>query len=172
MKKICIALAVVLCFGCAALGEEGVNIEVIRVDGVSVVVFTPEETLRKARGLVSEKEKAGFTLPAFLTLIEEEAFTGISAETVEVSESVVAIGPRAFADCPNLRQITIPATVEKVDDSALEGCTDVTVRGEKGTEAERFALDNGFAFTEIGKQPEEPPIVGEDPPVQLPFMPR
>ena len=172
MKKICILLALLLCLAVPALAEEGMNMEVIKMDGVSVVVFTPAETLRKARDMAEEKG-AGFALPQMLTAIGEEAFAGIAAETVEVSENVVSIGPRAFADCKNLREIIIPATVTAIDDSALSGCENVTVYGVKGSEAERFATENGFAFAEIGGgTPENLPAAREEPPVQLPFVPR
>ena len=172
MKKICILLALLLCLAVPALAEEGMNMEVIKMDGVSVVVFTPAETLRKARDM-AEENGAGFALPQMLTAIGEEAFAGIAAETVEVSENVVSIGPRAFADCKNLREIIIPATVTAIDDSALSGCENVTVYGVKGSEAERFAKENGFTFAELGGgTPEEPPVVREAPPVQLPLVPR
>ena len=172
MKKLCIALALLLCLGSVALADEGVNIEVIKMDGVSVIVFTPAETTRKARG-VAEEKGAGITMPEALTLIGEKAFYGVAAETIEVSENVVSIGARAFADCKNLREITIPDNVKEIDDSALSGCENVTVYGVKGSEAERFATENGFTFAEIGGgTPENPPAAQEEPPVQLPFVPR
>ena len=172
-KTIILLLSFLLCLNCvlAARAEMGVNVEVLKIDGVSVVVFTLDEIELQARG--AEEKGAGFTLPGMLTQIGEEAFYGIAAETIEVTENVVSIGPRAFADCKNLREITIPANVTAIDDSALSGCENVTVYGVKGTEAERFANENGFAFAQIGGEtPEEPFVVREAPPVQLPLVPR
>ncbi len=172
MKKTCILLALLLCLASAALADEGLNVEVIKMDGVSVIVFTPAETARRSRGGADETD-AGIALPPMLMAIEEEAFAGIAAKTVEVTENVVSIGPRAFADCKNLREITIPANVTEIDDSALSGCENVTVYGVKGSEAERFATENGFAFAEIGSEAPAPqPGSGETAPVQLPFVPR
>ncbi len=166
MKKgyVLLIAALALCLCVCAMAEE-IRIEVIKVDGMSVVVLLPAETSRQARGAVENS----VSLPLYLTAIGEEAFMGIAAETVEVSGNVVSIGPRAFADCPNLRKITIPVTVEKVDDTALAGCADVTVYGAKGSEAERFAKANGFSFID----PDEPetPVVREAAPVALPFVP-
>ena len=88
----------------------------------------------------------GFTLPAGLVTIGEEAFAGIPVSRVEFTENVKTIGPRAFADCKNLREFVVPATVESIDDTALAGCTGVTIYGDIGSEAERFASDNGFMF--------------------------
>ena len=146
MKRICVfILVVLLCLSAAAFAEESRSVEIIKINGISVVVLVPEETMRRARG-VAEEYKADFVLPGFLTLIEEEAFLGIDASTVEVSENVVAIEARAFADCEFLYDITIPASVLKIDDTAFEGCELVTVHGTKGSEAERVAKLYGFVF--------------------------
>jgi hypothetical protein len=90
-----------------------------------------------------------FALPASLTLIGENAFEGIAAQRVDVSESVVSIEKRAFADCKNLREIHIPAMVKSIDDTALAGCENVTVYGTTGSEAWRFANDAGFNFVDL-----------------------
>ena len=174
MKRICILLAAVLLIslGASAWADGGVNVEVIKVDGVSVVVFTPEETMRKARGMAMN-EQAGFVLPEFLTLIGESAFEGIAAEKVEVTGHVAAIEARAFADCKSLREIILPATVVKIDDHAFDGCEGVTVYGKKGTEAERIAALYSFAFIDPSAEPEKPvpPAAPEKPPIVLPFVP-
>lgn len=67
---------------------------------------------------VTLKELNVFTLPAALTEIDEEAFAGIAAEYVQVTENVTSIGSRAFADCKNLKQIAIPAGVQSIADNA------------------------------------------------------
>ena len=95
---------------------------------------------------VTVSAEGGFTLPVALVTIGEEAFAGIPVSRVEFTENVKTIGPRAFADCKNLREFVVPATVESIDDTALAGCTNVTVYGDIGSEAERFASDNGFMF--------------------------
>ena len=165
-----------LCLGVAARAEEGVSIEVIKMDGVSVVVLTPEETLVHAssiaRGALPEGEAGSdLALPESLTLIGEEAFMGVSAERVEVSGNVVAIEARAFADCRELREITIPKTVLKIDDSAFDGCEDVTVRGTKGSEAERIAKLCGFTFVDPNAQAETPLSQKIPPAPVLPLVP-
>ena len=158
MKKICVlmVLALLLCLG-AAWAEEGVEIEVIRIDGESVVVLTLESTMLRARSVAmrsapADGSREGFVLPKLLTLIEEEAYKGILAEKVEVTENVAAIEARAFADCKSLREIVIPPTVLRIDDHAFDGCADVTVYGEKGSEAERIANLYGFVFVDQAAQ--------------------
>ena len=180
LKRTCMFAALALflvCIGLNAQAEGSVNVEVIRADGVSVVVLTPEDTLLRTNGAAKgswDERRADTVLPQSLTIIEEGAFEGISARCVEITENVAAIEGRAFADCRYLREIHIPASVVKVDDHALEGCEKVTVYGVKGTEAERFAKAAGFKFVDLNDGPEHPihPSDPVKPPVALPLVPR
>ena len=177
LKRWSVFLAVILflCVASPAMAENGVNVEVevIRMDGVSVVVLTPESTMRRARGLLRGAPTEDFTFPEQLTIIEEEAFMGIAAARVDVSANVVRIEARAFAECPALQEIHIPATVLEIDDTALEGCTGVVVYGESGSEAERFADAAGFDFVDTSTE-QEPTHPTRTPggPVKLPPVKR
>ena len=175
-------LALVLCLCAFACAEEAVHVEVIKMDGVSVVMLTPETTLQRAKGIaeadVEAGKKADFVLPQVLTVIEKEAFMGIAAKSVEVSENVVAIEAAAFADCVNLRKIVIPSTVREIDSHAMDGCKGVKVYGEKGSAAERFVAavnaENpgaGFVFVELKPGTSGGPYEREKPTVVLPFVP-
>ena len=112
MKKLCILLLAVLllCQGATAFAEDGVEIAVI--DGIPVVVESVGETP------LFLGDGAGFTFPAKLVRIEEEAFAGIPAARVEITGNVTTIGARAFADCPNLAYILMPSGVT-VDPTAI-----------------------------------------------------
>ena len=174
MKRLSVLLlALLLC--AVACAEGGLNVEVIKIDGVSVVVLTPEETVQFACMMfMADAQTAVLALPQSLTIIGEEAFAGIAAERVDVTENVVSIERRAFADCMGLREITIPATVFSIDDHALDGCGDVTVYGAQGSEAERFAHATGFAFVDPDAEPvtpAEPAPVMEAAAAELPFVP-
>ncbi len=83
-----------------------------------------------------------FTLPAFLTEVETEAFEGIATVVVEVPASCRSIGDRAFRNCPNLTQIRIPAGCELGTD-VFDGCTRVYVFGTAGSSAEAYCLTHG-----------------------------
>ena len=177
LKRVIVFLAVALLFcpGLSARAGGGVNVEVILADGVSVVVLTSEETINRANSLAENaagaENRADFILPEFLTLIEKSAFEGIAAGRVDVTENVVSIEERAFADCRNLKEIHIPATVLQIDDHALDGCENVTVYGTKGSEAERFAAAAGFWFVDPNAYPSHPsePL---EPAVKLPLVVR
>ena len=177
MKRISIllVLALLLCLAPAAQAEDGVQVEVMIADGMSVVMLTPEELQLQANAVFRSAAPNGsesLALPASLTLIGESAFEGIAAQRVEISENVVSIEKRAFADSKSLREIVIPATVLKVDDLALEGCENVTVYGEAGSEAERFAAAAGFDFVDsnAGEAPVDQPAGQMEAPVVLPFV--
>ena len=67
-----------------------------------------------------------FVMPDFLTDVEEEAFAGCAFTFVKLSENTAHVGPRAFADCPNLKYIYIPAETT-VDPAAFENVEGLTV---------------------------------------------
>ena len=148
MKKGCIVLALVLLLSlsAAAWAEDGRWVEVIKEDGISVAVLSDD--------------RSSLAMPGLLVKIDESAFEGIAATNVEVTENVTAIGKRAFADCDNLREITIPATVTEIDDQAFEGCHDVKVYGYPRTEAFRIAQLYDFTFVNLkqveGDAPAQP----------------
>ena len=60
------------------------------------------------------------TLPTGLKVIEEEAFTGITARTVVIPNNTTTIGSRAFADCGNLKYVVIPDSVTIIAANAFE----------------------------------------------------
>lgn len=99
-------------------------------------------TMTRLIPAVWDASTADFVIP--FPVIEEEAFAGIAATHIEVQPTVESIGPRAFADCPNLRKIHIPDSVAYVDETALDGCENVIVCG--GSSAAFLAELNGFVF--------------------------
>ena len=166
MKKLCyvLILALLLSLGAAAFADNGV--EIIYMDGIPVVTESFGFSLSDNDAFDAGE---GFKLPAALVTIEEEAFAGIPATSVEITENVQSIGPRAFADCPNLRELVIPASVKTIDDTALAGCTGVTIYGQKNSEAERFANANGFSFEFPTGDIETDPIAASAP-VVMPYV--
>ena len=66
-------------------------------------------------------------LPAMLEEIDEEAFMGMAAEGIIIPDGCTTIGPRAFATCPNLIYVKIPASVTSIADDAFEGSDQVRI---------------------------------------------
>ena len=86
-------------------------------------------------------------LPSGLTLISEEAFMGGSFTYVKVPENCERIGKRAFADCRELRHISLPENVAFIAADAFEGVAeDMVIHGPEGSYAEFYALKYHFAF--------------------------
>lgn len=66
-------------------------------------------------------------LPASLTYIGEEAFArDRSLDAVVVPEGTEEIGPRAFAGS-SMRSLSLPGSVTRIADDALEGCEGVAL---------------------------------------------
>ena len=95
---------------------------------------------------VWQKLQPDFTLPSNLREIGEEAFSGGAFTYVHVSDNVTKIGPRAFADCPNLRNIDIPSGTTGIDPTAFSGVSNLTIHGTEGSYAEFYAQKFGFVF--------------------------
>ena len=165
MKKLCflLILALLLSLGASAFADN--SVEILYLDGTPVAVESPSLTAGETNAF--NAPGVGLTLPAALVAIEEEAFAGIDAARVEITENVISIGPRAFADCKNLTELVIPATVQRIADDALDGSTNVTIYGEADSEAQRFADANSIPFVPSN---EVTPIIIAQPPVTLPYV--
>ncbi len=59
------------------------------------------------------------------TTIGAEAFEGSSLKHVDLFDSVTTIGARAFANCTQLEEITIPESVTFIGEGAFEGLTNI-----------------------------------------------
>lgn len=89
-------------------------------------------------------------LPAGLTTLDEEAFSGCYFYYVDCPNGLETIGPRAFAGSPLLTEIYIPASVTSIADDAFTGCSSLYwIDGYTGTAAETFANEHGYAFNAL-----------------------
>lgn len=83
-------------------------------------------------------------MPTGLTVLEEESFMGIAARCILLPDSLKTIKSRAFADCPNLRQVYIPDTVTSMAPDAFAGCRYLVLVGDARVEA--YAKENGLFY--------------------------
>lgn len=90
-----------------------------------------------------------FILPAALTTIEEQAFEGGAFTCVKLSEQTVSICWHAFADCPNLAYIYIPALATQIDEEAFGTMQVLTILGKTGSTAETYAQNHHFTFIAV-----------------------
>lgn len=129
--------------------------------GTNVVVERHEQAIAEAVSMLTQEGRTvkttlgnedllpfepDFVLPSALKRIEAEAFAQSAFAAVLCPQGLEEIGAWAFADCVNLRQIAIPASVTLIAPDAFEGCGELTIFGEADSAAESFAEENGFAF--------------------------
>ena len=102
-------------------------------------------------------------LPDSVKAIGNGAFSGCSALTsVTIGENVKSIGIYAFFNCLSLKSIKLSDTTTEIGDSAFgyyyendtfKTVDGFTVYGNKGSEAERYANENGFSFVQAAPAP-------------------
>ena len=90
-----------------------------------------------------------FILPAYMKQIKTRAFIGIAAASVKLPDGLQTIGGMAFANCPNLTLIYIPASCTSIAYNAFSNVSGLTIRGEAGSYAEDFADMYGFDFEAV-----------------------
>lgn len=91
-------------------------------------------------------------LPDCLKSVCDYAFLGCSAlSEIFLPEGLEFVGERAFSDCGTLASVTLSYSVSEIGADAFDGCAEnFTIRGYTGSEAEKYAIDNGFAFVSLG----------------------
>ncbi|MEE3428047.1 MAG: leucine-rich repeat domain-containing protein [Ruminococcus sp.] len=91
------------------------------------------------------------TIPNTVTWIGEGAFSEcISLKKVELSSKLEELPKESFYHCKSLKEITIPMSVKAIADDAFLFTNKLTIKGYKGTAAEKYATDNGFKFISLG----------------------
>lgn len=95
-----------------------------------------------------ERFTPDFILPADLTKIENEALSGSFLYAV-LPDMPVSIGPRAFANCPNLSFIHIPPQVTDISEDAFAGLDNLIILGVDGSAADSYAREHGITFMTI-----------------------
>ena len=98
--------------------------------------------------ITAEMGTPDFICPDHLTIIGEEAFSGMSASIVYIPDSVTSLGSKAFANCINLKQIRIPVSITEIPDDVFLGIpvSQLMIFGSPGSTAETFANSKGIAF--------------------------
>lgn len=86
-----------------------------------------------------------FILPASLVVIKSEAFAGGAFTYVKLPEWCTSIGWHAFAECPNLKYISIPDGCA-IDPEAFSGVSGLTILGESGGSVQTWAGEHGYTF--------------------------
>ena len=86
-----------------------------------------------------------FVLPTGTLGIQSEAFVGIAATVVYIPNSCRSIGAAAFRDCPNLRQIQIPAGCT-IGEDAFAGDFGLRIFGYRNSPAENYCSEHLYCI--------------------------
>ncbi len=108
-----------------------------------------DESMTVSFYAVWQKNAPDFILPAALKEIDEEAFADCAFGYVHIPDGVTRIERRAFADCPNLHDVDIPASATSIDPTAFAGTNGLTIHSADGSYAEFYAGKYGFAFIPV-----------------------
>lgn len=119
------------------------------------------------------KELKEINIPEGVTKIDGGAFLDcVSLETIKLPSTLKILGPDAFYNIPDVTEVTVPKSVKEIGEHALgyyskkvsaydeiyekyydtyksEPLDDFIIYGWSGTEAERYAEENGFDFSPL-----------------------
>lgn len=97
-------------------------------------------------------------IPNSVTKIDYYAFDKCwSLKTLKLSKKLKEINKYAFCSCTKLKKIAIPKNIKKIGKKALgyrksgEKIKGFTIKGYKGTAAEKYAKKNKFKFVALDK---------------------
>ena len=97
------------------------------------------------------------SIPQSVRIIDTSAFsTCENLEYVDIAPGCTHLGYRAFGNCKNLREITIPATVRQIGGECFLNCNKLTIRGERGSYAERYAAAHKIPFVDLTRKRRRP----------------
>lgn len=81
-----------------------------------------------------------------LRTVGRYAFEYCSLRKVTLPDTVTVLEEYAFAQCRSLTYVYVPASVTEIGRNAFGRCDRLTIHGEAGSEAQRFAEENGIPF--------------------------
>ena len=92
--------------------------------GTDTEVTVPEEVTETGSAFKDCKTVTKVVLPAGLTKLESDIFSGCTAlKEIAIPEGVTSIGNGAFRDCEALTELVLPQGLKKIESYAFIGCT-------------------------------------------------
>ncbi len=129
---------------CAAVDGTAVTGRAVGTTELTAALAEKTYTL-PVQVVFSDRMAADFVLPDTLDTLEAEALSGTGVKALVIPEGVTALGSRAFAACPALRQITFNNDGIAIADDAFASCPEgLILLCREGSTAEGFALEKGL----------------------------
>ena len=75
-------------------------------------------------------------------------------QTVLIPDTVTTMKSGCFKNCPRLTRLYIPSSVTLIGENAFMG-DEITIYGEKGSTAEKYANEKGLAFVDVSDHDHE-----------------
>lgn len=108
------------------------------------------------------KSLESVVIPESITRIDYGAFsncTNLKSVSITNSENYIDIARFAFYECPNLKSVKVPETVAIYDwafgynynEFSDKKADDFIIYGYTGSDAENYAINNGFGFVSLGE---------------------
>ena len=92
--------------------------------GTDAEVTVPEEVTETGSAFKDCKTVTKVVLPAGLTKLESDIFSGCTAlKEIAIPEGVTSIGNGAFRDCEALTELVLPQGLKKIESYVFIGCT-------------------------------------------------
>ena len=92
--------------------------------GTDTEVTVPEEVTETGSAFKDCKTVTKMVLPAGLTKLESDIFSGCTAlKEIAIPEGVTSIGNGAFRDCKALTELALPRGLKKIESYVFIGCT-------------------------------------------------
>ena len=92
--------------------------------GTDAEVTVPEEVTETGSAFKDCKTVTKVVLPAGLTKLESDIFSGCTAlKEIAIPEGVTSIGNGAFRDCEALTELALPQGLKKIESYVFIGCT-------------------------------------------------
>ena len=149
MKKLLSALlfsvALMLAFTCATAAKDETQSAEYKENSQQHVLL-PYEIKKPNR---EEFSASKAVLPATLQTIEEEAFEGTGLMILDLPDTLISIGEKAFANILTLRSVRIPDSTKQIANSAFIGSNFVTINAAPNSYARTWARANGIPFAPI-----------------------
>jgi len=91
-------------------------------------------------------DRATFVFPSSLNTIEEEAFEGITVETVILPDGFQYIGEEAFGGNSTLTDVYLPPSTEYIADTAFPMNSELVIHGVEDSYALEWAEEHNIPF--------------------------